>query len=221
MSYPEPKYSRQTVDDAGDALISEAIPLDVYEHSLQIINNWRACHNLPLLFIRLGLTRIAKQVDPNCLIAQRIKRLPAIRLKLQLLRRRKLKLSEIQDIGGCRAVVRNIPAIVRLVNRYDDSRAMHKFDYKNDYILKPKPSGYRGVHLIYRYQSEKYQTHNGLRIEIQLRSPLQHAWATAVETVGIFTGQALKSNLGSDDWKRFFTLNGHRHSHARKGSACS
>ena len=180
MSYPEPKYSRQTVDDAGDTLIGEAVPLDVYGHALQIINNWRACHNLPLVFIRLGLTRIAKQVDPNCLIAQRIKRLPAIRLKLELLRRRSLKLSAMQDIGGCRAVVKNIPAILRLVNRYDDSRAMHKFDYKDDYILKSKASGYRGIHLIYRYQSEKYETHNGLRIEIQLRSPLQHAWATEV-----------------------------------------
>ena len=208
MPYPEPKFSRNTIDTAGDTLISPASPLEVYEHALQVINNWRACHNLPLLFIRLGLTRIAKQVDPNCLIAQRIKRLPAIKLKLKLLQHRSLKLSEMQDIGGCRAVVKNLPAIMRLVNLYDGSRAKHKLDYKNDYIEKPKASGYRGVHLIYSYHSEKYETHNGLRIEIQIRSPLQHAWATAVETVGIFTGQALKSNLGSDDWKRFFALLG-------------
>jgi len=41
---------------------------------------------------------------------------------------------------------------------------------------------------------------------MQLRSRLQHAWATAVETTGDFIGQALKSNLGSDEWLRFFRL---------------
>src|SRR5206468_878775 len=44
--------------------------------------------------------------------------------------------------------------------------------------------------------------------EIQVRSALQHAWATAVETVGTFTHQSLKSSLGSDEWLRFFTLMG-------------
>jgi hypothetical protein len=33
-----------------------------------------------------------------------------------------------------------------------------------------------------------------------------HAWATAVEIVGRFTRQALKSSQGEDDWLRFFAL---------------
>jgi hypothetical protein len=41
---------------------------------------------------------------------------------------------------------------------------------------------------------------------MQLRSRLQHAWATAVETIGEFIGQALKSNLGTAAWLRFFQL---------------
>jgi hypothetical protein len=62
--------------------------------------------------------------------------------------------------------------------------------------------------LIYRYNSssKKNRAYNGLKIEIQLRSRLQHAWATAVETVSIFTGQALKSDGGEGDWRRFFAL---------------
>lgn len=62
--------------------------------------------------------------------------------------------------------------------------------------------------MIYRYksQSRKHQAYNGLKIEIQVRSKLQHAWATAVEIVSTFTGQALKSNIGDDSWKRFFKL---------------
>ncbi len=43
-------------------------------------------------------------------------------------------------------------------------------------------------------------------IEVQLRTRLQHNWATAVETVGIFTGEALKSSQGNEDWQDFFRL---------------
>jgi len=49
-------------------------------------------------------------------------------------------------------------------------------------------------------------TYNSLKIEMQLRSQYQHAWATAVEIVGIFTKQALKSSQGEKDWLRFFAL---------------
>jgi hypothetical protein len=37
---------------------------------------------------------------------------------------------------------------------------------------------------------------------------LQHAWATAVETAQLFTGQALKSKVknATEDWLRFFAL---------------
>ncbi|RMG20666.1 MAG: hypothetical protein D6729_02400, partial [Deltaproteobacteria bacterium] len=68
------------------------------------------------------------------------------------------------------------------------------------------PQGYRGVHLIYQYHSDRMTTYNGLRIELQIRSLLQHAWATAVETVGIFLQHSLKSSMGPDDWLRFFAL---------------
>lgn len=47
---------------------------------------------------------------------------------------------------------------------------------------------------------------NGLKVEVQVRTQLQHAWATAIEAVGIFTKQALKSNQGDQDWLRFFAL---------------
>lgn len=60
--------------------------------------------------------------------------------------------------------------------------------------------------VVYRYFSDRNDTYNGLRIEIQVRSRLQHAWATAVETVGLFTQQALKSSRGTEDWLRFFAL---------------
>ena len=41
-------------------------------------------------------------------------------------------------------------------------------------------------------------------MEIQLRSKIQHAWATALEIVDTFTKQALKSSRGKQDWLDFF-----------------
>lgn len=37
-----------------------------------------------------------------------------------------------------------------------------------------------------------------------MRTRLQHDWATTLEIVDLFTGQALKSNQGRTDWKNFF-----------------
>ncbi len=90
-----------------------------------------------------------------------------------------------------------------------ESDIKHKLERRtNDYIASPQPTGYRGIHLVYRYNSDRSETYNGLLIEVQLRSPLQHASATAVETVGLFTQQALKSSRREMDWLRFFTLMG-------------
>lgn len=43
-------------------------------------------------------------------------------------------------------------------------------------------------------------------IEIQFRTHLQHLWATAVETMGLFTKEAIKSGQGPQDIRRFFVL---------------
>ncbi len=89
----------------------------------------------------------------------------------------------------------------------NESNIKHEKLPVDDYITTPKNSGYRGIHLVYRYYSDKQkQIYNGMKIEVQLRSKHQHAWATAVETVGTFSGQALKSSLGSGEWQRFFAL---------------
>lgn len=45
-----------------------------------------------------------------------------------------------------------------------------------------------------------------MQLELQFRTRLQHAWATAVETVGTFLEQSLKSSEGPDEWLNFFSL---------------
>lgn len=151
----------------------------------------------------------AKAVDPKAIVAQRLKRLSSIKGKLE--RFGNMQLARVQDLGGCRAIVRTVSVVDKLVSIYEDNPPPHAvFEKKNDYIATPKTDGYRGVHLIYKYQNDAPAKlpYTNLRIEIQLRSRLQHAWATALETVSTFTGQALKANLGDDAWKRFFLLMG-------------
>jgi hypothetical protein len=212
MDWVSPQYSRSRVDRAGALLASASdsdfvdVDFDEYDDSLTVINNWRSSHSKPLYTFRIGIRRHAERVDDNALVAQRIKRLSSIRLKLML--SPNMKLSQMQDIGGCRAVVETVQKVDELVNNYMVSDIKHKLLNRDDYIREPKASGYRSVHLIYKYFSDKKATHNGLRIELQVRSQLQHAWATAVETVGTFIQQALKSSQGEGEWLRFFALMG-------------
>jgi len=205
MAYTKLLYTKAEVDAAGAILISPDSTSDSYEKALTVIDNWRSSHNFPLNTFQMWLRRKSKTIDQKSIVVQRIKRLSSIRHKLQ--RMRKLKLSDMQDIGGCRAILTSIEDINKLVKAYEESDIRHKLDYKDDYIKCPKiRTGYRSIHLIYNYVSDKNTTYNGHRVEIQLRTQLQHAWATAVETVGTFMGQVLKSNQGDVDLLQFFKL---------------
>jgi hypothetical protein len=176
------------------------------DRAVEIVDNWRSAHYFPLNTLQSGLRQKCIRIGCKYLIAQRIKRRSAIEEKL--VRMKKLSLSEMQDIGGCRAVVASVKRVSDLVREFKASRHRHELIHEDDYIHCPKKSGYRSHHLIYRYRSRQHRDFDGLKIEVQLRTGLQHAWATAVETVGTFTDQALKSGLGKADWLRFFALTG-------------
>ena len=105
---------------------------------------------------------------------------------------------------------RLLSPVLHLLSLYEKSSIKHERATLDDYIESPRDSGYRGVHLTYKYYSDKpaKAVYNNLKIEMQLRSRHQHAWATAVETVGTFVRQALKSSIGEKDWLRFFELMG-------------
>lgn len=117
-----------------------------------------------------------------------------------------MKLSQMQDIGGCRAVVDTVTNVTAMQDAYRQARIRHVLVNSKDYIMNPKTSGYRSVHLVYRYRSDRKTVYNGRLIEVQLRTKLQHAWATAVETASTFLQQDLKSSHGNIQWLGFFAL---------------
>jgi len=217
MIYTQPEFTVQEVNAAGKVLAAsmqddwanwDIDQWNKYHAAVEVVNNWRGAHHYPLNTFAINLRGISKKTSPEALVAQRIKRLQSIGLKLIL--HPKMKFSQMQDLGGCRAILPDVLATKKVVEYYQVvSKIKHELAATDDYIANPKPSGYRGVHLIYKYFSDKNKAmYNGMKIEMQIRSQYQHAWATAVETTGMFSGQALKSSLGSEDWKRFFALMG-------------
>ncbi|WP_344327290.1 RelA/SpoT domain-containing protein [Aeromicrobium halocynthiae] len=113
-------------------------------------------------------------------ISQRLKRWPTILDKLE--REPTLDLSRMQDIGGCRAILDSIDDIRRVEARVRKNRSIVGY---SDYIAKPRPSGYRGVHMVVEYDQRA--------IEIQLRTQGMHEWAITMEQIGGNIGLFLKT----------------------------
>jgi ppGpp synthetase/RelA/SpoT-type nucleotidyltranferase len=201
-------YSKTEINKAGKVLTGEIWSLDIAE-SLKIINNLRSSHGYPLHIVTKRMKKRAKAIDKDVFIAQRQKRLTSIQAKLK--RFSKMELSRMQDLAGCRAVMSNVEQVKRLAKLTTDFYETTPDQFRlYDYLEKPKEDGYRGIHIVGRYRSlaEQNNVYDGMQIELQIRSRLQHAWATAVETVSTFRGEQLKSNIGNEDWKRFFALMG-------------
>lgn len=216
MAWISPEYSREDVDRAGIVLAS-LHNSDELDRALEIINNFRASHYFPLNTFATTMRRRAEHYS-KAVVSQRVKRLRAIQYKLQKRTKNPISLSQMQDIGGCRVVLGSIADVRRLVKDYRTSDLKHELHREDNYIDMPKTSGYRGLHLVYKYLSDKKETYNGFNIELQFRTELQHAWATAVEIVGFFRKELLKSGEGDPVWKHFFKLMAAEISFTEKGT---
>ena len=201
------EYSKSQIDDAGRKVILKNISSTEKDNYLNIIDKWRAIHAYPMKFVAANIKRRASGIGNNgdIVIAQRLKRLDTILNKL--VRYPNMKLSRMQDLGGCRVILPTIEDVYNLRNHLIMSKMQHKLHSEKDYIKTPKAdTGYRGIHLIYEYGNNRNPQYNGLLVEVQLRTKLQHLWATAVETVGMFTQNGLKFNQGDETWLKFFQL---------------
>ncbi|MGV6831488.1 MAG: RelA/SpoT domain-containing protein [bacterium] len=205
MSWVKLEYSKKQVRRSGDYLISEQNDLDIkmFMNSFDVLSNWRSSHAYPMQSMIGYIRKKSFDVDDKAIIVQRLKRTPSILSKLE--RERGMKLDRMEDIAGCRIVVSNKAAVYAVRENIVNGRTRNILRRERDYIKNPKDSGYRGIHLIYRYNgAKKYFSNHS--VELQIRSKIQHSWATAVEVVGTFTKQDLKASKGHDDWLIFFKL---------------
>lgn len=190
------QYSKKEVNRAGSTLLDKTSKEQ--DQAKMVLDSWRACHVAPLNSFQKSLRRKLTDTDKTALVSQRLKRTPSILLKLE--RNPKMMLSRMQDIGGIRAVVKNMQTVREVESSYKKGTNIFSISGSGkDYINYPKESGYRSIHQIFKCKK-------GFSIELQIRTQIQHAWATAVETMGTFLDHSLKSSEGPEKWLDFFTL---------------
>lgn len=205
--YPRFDYSMRQVKRAGEIIAAELPWTSEREPEIReafhIANNWRDSHAFPMRSIRCQLLWYMRHQKLVGVTAARLKRMAAIRRKL---RRIPHGLNQLQDLGGCRVILPQIADVHALVGMMRE-RSRHHLRNEDDYIATPKPDGYRSHHLMFNFRGEGTKViYDDRRIEVQIRSRLQHSWATAVEAVGLFLQQDLKGNHGSPEWLRLFLL---------------
>lgn len=204
QSWKKPEYTKRQINDAGDIIRNPNSSIEEIDFATKVIDNWRAAHAYPLHVFYIHLRRMASH-RKDILVVERLKRLDSIVGKLK--REQGMDLWRMQDLGGCRFVVPSVEDVYNFSTKYQKSQIRHEFKRAYDYIANPKPSGYRSLHLVYKYHSDTKETYNNnMLIELQFRTRLQHIWATALETMGIFTKQALKAGQGEEYIKRFFVV---------------
>ncbi|EGQ8449467.1 RelA/SpoT domain-containing protein [Vibrio alginolyticus] len=209
------KHTKSSINKAADLIRKGCEDPKVKVDAIKKIQNFREAHLYPLMLMKNHLVRTARKVDKNVIVARRLKRLDTIIDKLERptldgASGNSIKLTRMQDIGGCRAIVKNLSTLRLLEKKLLASRSVHQVIRTQNY-LDPKPSGYGGVHLIYSCFENQDDTsptnqYKKLKIEIQLRTQLHHAWATSLEIVDLVKGYNLKTSLvGNDSWRNFFS----------------
>lgn len=107
------------------------------------------------------------------------------------LRRESIRLTQIQDIAGCRIVVQSWLDQENLI-------AALKIDFPEASIVdrREKPSfGYRAVHVVVEILDKS--------VEVQVRTSLQHMWAEVSEKCSDVIDPAIKYGGGSGEWRDF------------------
>ena len=145
-------------------------------------------------------------------LARRLKRIESIQVKLK--RFRTMRLSTLQDVAGLRLVLKDEKSLLEAFSDLRGLQTRHRLKRLDDYHNNPKEDGYRGIHLV-------YQGGDSSMVEVQLRTELEHIWATAVETYGELQNTSFKTGEGQSDWKEFFALLSSYFAIKEKLSTCS
>lgn len=168
--------SKSAVDRLGDRLRDGTLT----ETDLRALDTYRRSFAPAYSVVTLRLKNVAGIVPTG----RPAKSTTAI---IDKLRRESIRLSQIQDIAGCRIVVRDIIGQDALVSQlrgvFVDVVAIDR---------RERPShGYRAVHLVV--------TESEHPVEIQVRTELQHLWAEFSEKVADLIDPRIKYGGGDDE----------------------
>jgi len=152
---------------------------------------FRAAHQYSLTKALNGVRSMVGTEGCKAQVSSRLKRAGTMLDKLTT-RETTMQLANMEDVGGCRAILSNLDELRRVERRIKKNRPPSRV---RDYIVNPRSSGYRAVHLIVSYGDR-----DGIdrSIEIQLRTPVMHEWAIVVERLSGRMDVDLKSGRGPE-----------------------
>jgi (p)ppGpp synthase/HD superfamily hydrolase len=200
-------FTTNHIKRAGLALIGN----DEFKRieAINDINTWRVSFTPFMQKLETAISQLLATQKITYTRASRIKRLPSIVDKLKVHPDRGL--GTMQDIGGIRFIFDQLTDTYTAFNLIlqqpiEGFELVKTYDYINGHGISPKESGYRSIHLVYKSVSEQ-EIDNNYKIEVQLRSRLQHSWAMAVETASLVTNSTLKADRNDQQqWRSFFRL---------------
>lgn len=182
--------TKSKIDRAGTALARDRFR-DVEDMIVleDAFDEYRKSHLEPLSKTTLELQTWLNEYGHDYYIAQRLKRKPQI---IRKLKRLSMRLTQLQDIGGCRIIVEKNELVDQLI-QFLDNKISKTGDLKlkrvTDYREKGRDiTGYRSVHLLLERADRK--------LELQLRSRIQHYWAESIERTSVIYGYHLKEGEG-------------------------
>lgn len=194
------EVTKQQVRKAGENIRNNIATLKDYE----IISNWRSIHiSIMTSMVNSINKKLKKHKLKALIVARRLKRLNSIEIKLK--RFSSMNLDRMQDIAGVRIVFKTMEQVNEFKTIMDDTylkgNRKFKLEKTSNYIEQPKSDGYRSIHQIFEYKDGSKKC-----LELQIRTQLQHNWATAVEVLGMKTKSKIKQGEGEEHYKEFFKL---------------
>ena len=145
MSAANLSLSRTKIDTAGDTLrrqrqgelVDVRRVLDAYAVLDRFRQQW-AERPWPLTAVNMGLRSMVRTLGIRAEVSQRLKR--ANRIVDKLCRLRTMRLSQMEDVGGCRVVVAGRADVGQLRDR---TTVQWQADVvaESDYVARPKPDG--------------------------------------------------------------------------------
>ncbi|RZF94461.1 hypothetical protein EXT42_01585 [Pseudoalteromonas sp. CO302Y] len=160
------------------------------------IQLFRAEHKKPLEYIVRIVSRYSSE---DTQVVARLKRLDTIidkltRPSLDGINENKTCVTNMNDIGGCRAIFESIECLYTALGHIKiivDRLPNIKIKDIDNYIEKPKGNdcGYRSLHVIFEFET----LNKTLKIEAQLRTRAQHLWATTVEVIDLIERVKIKT----------------------------
>ena len=192
------QLSKSKIDKAGRVLAKEIYRDEIeYIESEDVLDEYRKGHLFPLTETTLELQEWLSTYSERYYIAQRLKRKPQI---IRKMRRLSVRLTQLQDIGGARIIVdtnKDVDDLRQyLVDKISEQEKMLLIR-ESDYRQRGRfDTGYRALHLVL----QRY----GYKLELQIRSRIQHYWAESVERASVIYGYALKEQEGDKSVLRYF-----------------